>query len=64
VVPTAAQQKGDFSGIGYPLINFAAGGAPFPDNQIPAGMINPVCSQRGRSLSQRERKPIGVHRNR
>jgi hypothetical protein len=27
VVPTAAQQKGDFSGIGYPLINFAAGGA-------------------------------------
>jgi hypothetical protein len=44
VVPTAEQQKGDFSGIGHPLINFAAGGVPFPDNQIPAGMINPVAA--------------------
>ena len=44
VVPTAAQQKGDFSAIGHPLINFAAGGVPFPDNQIPPGMINPVAA--------------------
>lgn len=44
MVPTAAQQKGDFSGIGHPLINFAAGGVPFPDNQIPPQAINPVAA--------------------
>jgi len=41
-VPTAAEQEGDFSGLGYPLINYAAGGVPFPGNKIPAGAINPV----------------------
>jgi hypothetical protein len=39
-VPTDAQRRGDFSGIGRPLLNFAAGGAPFPGNQIPESMLN------------------------
>jgi hypothetical protein len=43
-VPTAAEQKGDFSGLGYPLINYAAGGVPFPGNIVPAGAINPVAA--------------------
>ena len=41
-VPTAAERQGDFSAMGVPLINFAAGGVPFPGNQIPASAINPV----------------------
>ena len=41
-VPTAAERQGDFSGMGTPLINFAAGGVPIPGNQIPAAAINPV----------------------
>jgi len=43
VVPTAAEQSGDFSGIGHPLINFAAGGVPYPNNRIPASEFNPVA---------------------
>jgi len=42
-VPTDAEKNGDFSGIGHPLINFAAGGVPFPGNQIPAAAFNPVA---------------------
>jgi hypothetical protein len=42
-VPTDAQKRGDFSGIGHPLINFAAGGVPFPNNQIPPAAFNPVA---------------------
>jgi len=42
-VPSAQQRAGDFSGIGRPLINFAAGGVVFPNNQIPAAAINPVA---------------------
>ena len=42
-VPTDAQKRGDFSGIGHPLINFAAGGVPFPDNQIPSVAFNPIA---------------------
>jgi hypothetical protein len=34
-VPSAQQRAGNFSGIGSPLINFAAGGTLFPNNQIP-----------------------------
>jgi len=41
-VPTAAERNGDFSGMSTPLINFAAGGVPFPGNQIPTAAINPV----------------------
>jgi Carboxypeptidase regulatory-like domain len=43
-VPTAAEQQGDFSGLGYPLINYAAGGTVFPGNKIPPGAINPVAA--------------------
>lgn len=42
-VPSAQQRAGNFSGIGGPLINFAAGGTVFPNNQIPASAINPVA---------------------
>lgn len=41
-VPTAAEREGDFSGLGVPLLNLAAGGVPFPGNRIPAPAINPV----------------------
>jgi len=42
-VPTAAEKTGDFSGIGHPLINVAAGGVPFPNNRIPSQAFNPVA---------------------
>ncbi|HEY6509421.1 MAG TPA: TonB-dependent receptor, partial [Vicinamibacterales bacterium] len=41
-VPTDLQRTGDFSDLGTPLINFAAGGVPIPGNKIPAAAINPV----------------------
>jgi hypothetical protein len=41
-VPTDAQKKGDFSELGYPLINFAAGGIPYQNNQLPPSSFNPV----------------------
>ena len=41
-VPTAAERRGDFSAMAAPLLNLAAGGVPFPGNQIPAAAINPV----------------------
>ena len=42
-VPTAAERTGDFSGMGTPLLNLAAGGVPFPDNRIPAAAIQPIA---------------------
>ena len=42
-VPTAAEREGDFSGMGGPLLNLAAGGVPFPGNRIPAPAINPIA---------------------
>jgi hypothetical protein len=42
VVPSALQRAGNFSGLGQPLINFAAGGVPFPGNLITRG-LNPVA---------------------
>lgn len=42
-VPTPGQRQGDFSDLGYPLINFAAGGVPIPGNKIPAAAINPIA---------------------
>ena len=42
-VPTAQERQGDFSGMSTPLLNFAAGGVPFPNNQIPPAAINPVA---------------------
>lgn len=41
IVPTAQQRAGDFSGIGRPLLNLAAGGTPFPNNRLPA--LNPIA---------------------
>ena len=43
-VPTAAQQRGDFSGIGYQLINFAAGGVPIPGNQLSPAAFDKVAA--------------------
>lgn len=42
-VPTAQERAGDFSGLGVPLLNLAAGGVPFPGNRIPEPAINPVA---------------------
>jgi hypothetical protein len=42
-VPTAAERQGDFSGLGTPLLNLAAGGVPFADNRIPQAAINPLA---------------------
>ena len=42
-VPTAAERQGDFSGLGTPLLNLAAGGIPFADNRIPQAAINPLA---------------------
>jgi hypothetical protein len=42
-VPTAQERLGDFSGLGTPLLNLAAGGVPFPGNTIPDAAINPVA---------------------
>lgn len=41
IVPTAQQRAGDFSGLGRPLLNLAAGGTPFPGNRVPS--LNPVA---------------------
>ena len=43
-VPSDLQRTGDFSDLGTPLINFAAGGVPIPGNRIPAAAQNPVAS--------------------
>ena len=42
-VPTPQERQGDFSGMSTPLLNLAAGGVPFPGNQIPQAAINPVA---------------------
>ena len=42
-VPTPQESQGDFSGMSTPLLNLAAGGIPFPGNQIPQAAINPVA---------------------
>jgi hypothetical protein len=42
-VPTPGQRQGDFSDLGVPLLNLAAGGVPFPGNRIPAASINPIA---------------------
>lgn len=41
-VPTAQERQGDFSRLGVPLLNLAAGGVPFPGNRIPEAAITPV----------------------
>lgn len=41
IVPSVQQRAGDFSGLGRPLLNFAAGGVPFTSNRLPG--INPIA---------------------
>ncbi|HUS07885.1 MAG TPA: TonB-dependent receptor, partial [Bryobacteraceae bacterium] len=41
-VPTAAERRGDFSGVSKQLVDPVTG-APFPNNQIPANRIDPVA---------------------
>ena len=43
IVPSAQERSGDFSGIGSPLVNYAAGGVAFPGNRIPVSAMNPVA---------------------
>jgi hypothetical protein len=43
-VPTPGQRVGDFSDLGVPLLNLAAGGVPFPGNRIPPSAINPLAA--------------------
>jgi hypothetical protein len=43
-VPTPAERRGDFSAMSTPLLNLAAGGTPFPNNQVPAAAINPLAA--------------------
>ena len=62
-VPTAAERQGDFSGMGTPLLNLAAGGVPFPGNQIPGGGDQPGRAQRARSLSARQRLAVDLSRD-
>ncbi|MFN7994580.1 MAG: TonB-dependent receptor [Bryobacteraceae bacterium] len=52
-VPSAQERAGDFSGIGGPLLNLAAGGTVFPNNLIPSQAINPV------SLNVLQLYPLG-----
>jgi len=40
-VPTADEHNGKFN---HPLINYAAGGVEFPNDQIPAQAINPIAA--------------------
>ncbi len=42
-VPTPQEREGNFSGLGTPLLNYAAGGTPFPGNQIPPSFQNAVA---------------------
>ena len=43
IVPSEAEHNGDFSGIGHPLLNIAAGGVEFPGDKLPPQAINKVA---------------------
>ncbi|HVT93890.1 MAG TPA: carboxypeptidase regulatory-like domain-containing protein [Bryobacteraceae bacterium] len=43
-VPTNEQRAGDFSGLGQPINDPFNGGAPYPNNKIPASDINPITA--------------------
>ena len=43
VVGTAAQRTGNFSGNSQPLIDFSAGGVPYPGGVIPTALLNPLA---------------------
>ena len=42
-VPTAAERAGDFSGLSSPLLNYAAGGVPYPGGKIPSDQFSPIA---------------------
>lgn len=42
LAPTAAEMSGDFSGISNTIYNPATG-TPFPNNKIPASLLNPIA---------------------
>lgn len=44
-VPTEAQRRGDFSALPNPLVNIAAGGVPYPNNQIPSSQFSAVAQR-------------------
>ena len=62
-VPTAAERRGDFSGLGTPLLNLAAGGMPFPGNQIPDGGHQPGRAERAGPVSARQRLAVDLPRD-
>jgi outer membrane receptor protein involved in Fe transport len=43
IVPTPEQRQGDFSARSTPLLNLAAGGTPYPGNQLPPDQFNPLA---------------------
>ena len=43
VVGTAAQRTGNFSGNSQPLVDFSAGGVPYPGGVIPSALLNPLA---------------------
>ena len=62
-VPTPGQRQGDFSDLGVPLINFAAGGVPIPGNRIPAAAINPVALNVHQHVPARQRVAVDLPRD-
>lgn len=44
-VPTEAQKRGDFSALPNQLVNIAAGGVPYANNQIPASQFNSLAQR-------------------
>ena len=62
-VPTPQQRTGDFSDLGVPLLNIAAGGVPFPGNKLPPQAINPVATERGQPVSARQRLAVDLPRD-
>ena len=62
-VPTPAERQGDFSGMGVPLINFAAGGVPIPGQPDP-GVGHPAdLPDRRRPVSPRQRLAVDLPRD-
>ena len=62
-VPTALERQGDFSQLGVPLLNLAAGGVPFPGNKIPAGRDQSGLAERAEHVSARQRVAVDLPRD-
>jgi uncharacterized protein (TIGR03437 family) len=43
IVPTAAARNWDFSGDGFVVLNYAAGGQPFPNNLVPLSLVDQLA---------------------